>query len=126
MNLAANKKSLKEHGKTLLGNEFTEEKLAELIRLCTTPVVCEPGCNISHTISKRLEEIDKVLGNHGVETIYDSIKGNGLEGVYDAKEDEIIDIQCSNAGDPYAATIFYWRGKFRIGDWGSIVEQLSQ
>lgn len=125
MNLAANKKSLKEHGKTLLGNEFTEEKLAELIRLCTTPVVREPGYHISHAISKRLEEINKVLGNYGVESVFEWRTGGSVDAT-NHDPDDVIDVQYSNAGDTYNTTILYWRGKFRIGDWGSIVEQLSQ
>lgn len=28
-----------------------------------------------------------------------------------------------NTGDPYNTTLFWWRGKFRIGSWGDLVER---
>ena len=54
-------------------------------------------------------------------TVLDSIaETHGVEGVQ---------LRCGewltylNAGDTYTATLLYWRGSYRVGDWGSIVER---
>jgi len=56
-----------------------------------------------------LELIDKILKTHGVEGTCE----NGL------------DFQYCNTGDTYAMTLLYYKGKLRIGDWGTIVEENS-
>lgn len=59
----------------------------------------------------RLERIDTVLGNCGVEYIPHG---------HNAKSPSIT---YSNTGDSYGTTILKVNGVFRIGDWGSIVER---
>lgn len=108
----ANKENLLIQGKqllTLAGNG-TPESLALLIALCETPIEKEMGIHISHTIFARLDEIGKLIGSHGVE--YIRMDGN--------------DLYYANQGDTYDLTILYWRGKFYIGDWGSIVENFDK
>ena len=61
-------------------------------------------------LDDRMERINKVLGTCGVEAIP---KGR------DERSPEIV--YC-NTGDTYGTTILYVNGRFRIGNWGSFVE----
>jgi len=108
MLLAANKPNLKKHARTLLGVEHTPEAEKELIRVCQTGFERTYG-HISHDQARHLELIDKILKTHGVEGTCE----NGL------------DFQYCNTGDTYAMTLLYYKGKLRIGDWGTIVEENS-
>lgn len=62
----------------------------------------------SHLIAHWLGQFNDIIGGYGVEGFTDP-----------------VDVQYVNLGDTYKPTILYFDGKFRIGDWGSIVEQYS-
>jgi hypothetical protein len=111
----ANRKNLKAFSKQLLGNEYSPEKEKELINACLEKRHrLYPHHHISHERAAHLEKIDKILGNYGVEGILET-----------SEKGEEIDIQYSNAGDTYNLTILYYKDRLFIGDWGSIVEELS-
>jgi len=109
MLLVANRKNLKQYAKELLGNEYTEQKEKELIEVCTKKTVDyyhSRGQHISFAIRDWLEDINKILCTFGVESGYP----------------EYEDLQYCNTGDTYALTIMWYKGKLRIGDWGTIAE----
>lgn len=66
---------------------------------------------VAWTPRTAMEEIDSILGTHGVEYI---------PAGHNAKSPAIT--YC-NAGDAYATTILLVNGRFRIGCWGDIVER---
>jgi len=109
MLLVANRKNLKEYAKTLLDNKYTEQKEKELIEVCTIKTVDyyhTGGQHISFAIRDWLEDINKILCTHGVESGYPDYE----------------DLQYCNTGDTYALTILYYKGRLRIGDCGTIAE----
>jgi len=108
MLLRANRINLKKHAQALLGNEYSEEKAKELIKVCLTGFERTYG-HISHDWAAHLEKVDKILGTHGVE----GIREHGQE------------IEYCNTGESYALTVMYHNGKLKLGDWGSIVEKYS-
>ena len=60
------------------------------------------------TLDIRMSVLDSIAGGtHGVEGI--RLGGEWLTYL--------------NAGDTYTTTLMYWRGSYRVGDWGSIVER---
>jgi len=123
MNIACNRPNLKKHAKALLGNEWTEETEAQLIRECLTGFQRERG-HISHSQSNHLERVDKILGTCGVEGMLLGVDGEDVSGTCDPSQVE-WDIFYCNTGDTYALTIMYVNGSLRIGDWGSIVESIE-
>lgn len=56
----------------------------------------------------RMLLLDKLGETHGVEAI---ALGNG----------EIVDYL--NSGDTYTPTLVFWRGNYRVTDWGTLVER---
>lgn len=122
MLLVANKRNLKKLAVRLLQISPTDIPL--LIGLCNEPLR-RSSCHISRRIHERLQEIDKLIGTHGVEGIFEWRTGGQVDTLHYRKED-VIDIQYCNTGDTYKPTILHWDGKFRIGDWGHIVERLSR
>ena len=101
--------------------------LRELVSLCSRPLEKKPGYHISHVAAKRLEKIDALLSHtYGVESIFEWRDGSGGVDCLNYDPEDIIDVQYCNTGDTYGITILYWREKFWIGDWGSIVENLSK
>lgn len=66
-----------------------------------------PGCYPNIT----MEEINAVIEGYGVEFI---------EKGHNAKSPAITYV---NLGDTYKTTVMWVNGKFRVGDWGSIVER---
>lgn len=56
----------------------------------------------------RLHCLNALAETHGVETI---ALGNG----------ELVEYL--NAGDTYSPTLYRWRGRYHVGDWGSLVER---
>lgn len=123
MKVVCNRKNLKAHVQSLLGNEYSPESASELIRVCLTGFEKQSG-HISHSRQAHLEKINKVLHTHGVEGMLLDRKGNDVSGSCDPLQ-VAVDIQYCNAGDTYALTIMYVNGKLCIGDWGCIVERLS-
>lgn len=63
--------------------------------------------SLSPLYSRIFHEMDGVLGTSGVEWML----GEGAS--Y---------LSYPNQGDPYTTTLFWWRGKYRIGCWGDLVE----
>lgn len=127
MNLIANRQNLKKHRKLLLagfGEAEHKEKLKRLINFCEIPLKREPGIHPSHAVAERLRDINHILQTHGVESIYQWKTRESVDAT-NADTEDIIDIQYCNTGDTYGITILFWRGRFRIGDWRSIVERLS-
>jgi hypothetical protein len=59
----------------------------------------------------KLTAIDAVIGTYGVEGIG---RGHNLKSP---------SIEYCNAGDAYATTLLWVGGRYRVGDWGSIVER---
>ena len=106
--LVANKRNLKTYAEELLSKEYTPENEKVLIDLCTKKSVDDynKGHHISFAIRDYLEDIDKVLHTFGVESLYPE-----------------FDLEYCNTGDIYNMTIFYYKGKLRIGDIGSILEK---
>lgn len=105
--VVANRANLKAHADQLFGNEgVTADKLKQLITLCSSNTN-----KIKHTLSvfERLEQIDKLLHNYGIERIDET----GYKRLY-----------YSNTGDTYAITIMFHVGtaRFLIGSWGAWVE----
>ena len=142
MNLVANRKNLKLHWESLTGtraparNRQHERDQAgkrgtykELVRLLVdTPLERDGFEHCSFAVRRRLEEVDKFLEPYGfglgVEGIFEWRTGGSIDAL-NYREEDVIDIQYCNTGDTYRTTILYWNGKFRIGDWGSIVEALQ-
>lgn len=95
-----NLKNLKNSSKQLLGNIFSEEKEKELISVYEKhKYIIERGIYKEST----LEEFDQALENCGVECIK-------------------CKLYYSNSGDTYNTTILYYKNRYRICDWGTIVE----
>lgn len=124
MKLAANRKNLKAHAAALLGQNYTPEKAKELIRLALLPLNLQAGVHPSHTRAERLGELDKLLGNHGVEGMLLDKHGNDCAGDCSMRN-VALDCHYSNTGDTYGITMLYAGRKLFIGDWGSLVEKLS-
>ena len=124
MRIRANRKNLKTHAKSLFGQNYTPEGEKELIRLCLAPLERTPGSHVSHDRADRLELIDKLLGNCGVEGMLLDGAGNDVSGECSMRN-VAADIQYSNTGDTYALTIMYVNGVLCIGDWESVVEDLG-
>jgi hypothetical protein len=76
---------------------------------------------INHsTADLRSELLDKLLGTFGVEYLF---KGSeGLRGDPESMHDSPLITYC-NAGDTYALTLLKYRGRWQVGDWGSIAEK---
>lgn len=122
MNVICNAVNLRKHSGFVLGNNSTPERVEQLRRECLNGFIRERG-HISHSRAAHLGRIDKILGTCGVEGMLLDGQGNDVSGSCDESQVK-CDIQYCNAGDTYATTIFYWKGKLRIGDWGSVVERL--
>lgn len=114
---------LRRHAKELLGNDWDPEREKELIREALTGFELEAG-HRSHSEAAHLARLDAILGTYGVEGIF-QWKAGGSVDVINYDPDEVLDVQYCNAGDTYALTLLYWRGKLCVGDWGTIVEQAS-
>ena len=104
--MKATKKSIKLYAESLFGVNYTPEKEKELIKLCIEPIKYPGGYHPSFAIQDRMELIDKVLGNFGVESLYPD-----------------VDLTYSNTGDTYATTIYYYNNRFNIGCWGDVAEK---
>ena len=102
--VVANARNLKANMEDLLGNEFSPEKAKELRK--------EALGGYRGSYYKHLERLDKILNNHGVESICerDDFRGDSA-------------ISYSNAGDTYDTTLLYVKGKLMIGCWGDVVEK---
>lgn len=76
---------------------------------------------INHsTADLRSELLDNLLGTFGVEYLF---KGSeGLRGDPESMHDSPILTYC-NAGDTYALTLLKYRGRWQVGNWGSIAEK---
>jgi hypothetical protein len=76
---------------------------------------------INHsTADLRSELLDKLLGTYGVEYFF-----KGTEGLLcypESMHDSPILTYC-NAGDTYALTLLKYRGRWQVGNWGSIAEK---
>jgi hypothetical protein len=110
MFLTANKTNLKKYAKIILDKEYTEQKEKELINLCCKKSIADYHDGYSHisfAIRDYLEDINKIMNAYGVESLYN----------------DGIDLDYVNTGDTYNITIFYYKDKLRIGDWGSIAEK---
>lgn len=74
---------------------------------------CRKALRITRAIrnqARRLRAIDRLLGNHGVESVRTRTGANGF--------------RYSNTGDSYAATVVLFpSGTFRVSSWGDIVER---
>ena len=121
MLIAANRKNLKTHARSLLGNEHSPETERALIKECLKGFERTHG-HVSHDRAAHLGRIDDILQNYGVEGMLLDREGNDCAGSCSMR-DVCHDIQYCNAGDTYAMTILYYNGKLKIGDWGSIVER---
>lgn len=56
-------------------------------------------------------------------SVSDIIGGFGVEHIPAGRGSKSPSITYVNMGDTYDTTLLYVNGKFRIGDWGSIVER---
>ena len=130
MKIAASLKNLKLHSRTLLGNDWSKEKEAALIRECTLGFVRDttpgghPFGHISHDQRAHLERVDRILGTCGVEGMLLDRHGNDLS-VTCSERGVALDCHYCNTGDSYGMTILYVNGRLCIGDWGSLIEALS-
>ena len=74
---------------------------------------CKKALRITRAIrndARRLRAIDRLLGNHGIETVSDRYG--------------MTVFRYSNTGDSYAATVvLFASGAFRVSSWGDIVER---
>ena len=59
------------------------------------------------------------------EAKFPNLKTHGVEGDCEANGEGHITIQYLNTGDSYKDTIVYYKGKFRVTNWGSIVENME-
>ncbi|CAB5237914.1 hypothetical protein UFOVP142_5 [uncultured Caudovirales phage] len=59
---------------------------------------------------------------HAVEEAY-NLGTYGAEVIGRGRNRRSPEITYLNTGNPYGMTIMYIRGKFRVGDWGDIVER---
>jgi len=76
---------------------------------------------INHNIADiRSELLDKLLGTFGVEYLFNG--SEGLRGDPESMHDSPILTYC-NTGDTYALTLLKYRGRWQVGDWGSIAEK---
>ncbi len=123
MYLVANRKNLKAHSKRLLANSPKPEAEKELIQTALNGFERNSG-HISHDRANHLEKLNGILGTHGVEGMLLDRQGNDVSGDCSMRN-VACDIQYCNTGDTYGVTLFYFQGKLRIGDWGSIVERLN-
>jgi len=126
----ATAENVRKYGKQLLGNEYTREKLEELVELVSSPVERVSGVHPSHLRYDKMNLINKVLGNYGVESIVLDENGEDVTGSGNIDSagdflDAVVDIMYSNTGDSYALTIMFVNGRLYIGDWGSIVEKYT-
>ena len=125
----ANRKNLKTHAETLLGNNYSPDAEQALLRECLSGFVRDttpggrPFGHISHDRAAHLDRIGKILGTCGTEGMLLGKGGEDLSGT--CTMDGIkLDLQYCNTGDTYAMTVFYCNGRLCIGDWGSLVERL--
>lgn len=81
---------------------FDSEKAVKIRAIMTGPVRVDGA--------SQLQRLDTVLGNYGVERIPQGRNAKSPA------------IEYSNTGDSYGTTVMIIRGKFVIGNWGSIVE----
>jgi len=123
MLLIANCKNLKKHALSLCNGD--KELLKKVIDLCEAPIRKQPGKHVSHAVRKRLDEIDSLIGGFGVESVFEWRTGGSVDAT-NYRPEEVIDIQYVNQGGTFSTTILYWRGRLRIGDWGTIVKRLSK
>ena len=124
MKIRANRQNIKKHASALLGANYTPDNEKSLIQLCERQLNLVAGVHPSHTRRERLAEIDKLLGNYGVEGLLLDRHGNDMSGTC-SMSGVALDCQYSNTGDTYAMTIMYVGSKLFIGDWGCLVDQLS-
>lgn len=116
--LDLNRENLEEHAKNLFGNSLTEEKRNKLLQFFDDNERRLTFWNVSKkTAQDLLFDIDRILGNFGVEDLYDQENPQLFENVT---------IYYSNSGDTYNWTIIYYNGSFYIGDWGSLLEYLER
>lgn len=114
--LDLSRENLEEHAQNLFGNNLTEEKRNRLLQFFDDNERRLTFWNVSErSASDLLFDIDRILGNCGIEYLYDQENP--------AFEDTTIIY--SNSGDTYSWTIIYYNGSFYIGDWGSLVEYLE-
>jgi len=75
------------------------------------------GAHGSRSVDNALEEVDKIIGGHGIE----AIRGESYRGGYYG---DIVGLYV-NMGDTYNATVVYdtETGKFELTTWGDWVEQ---
>lgn len=126
MNLIANRRNLREYGRVLLKHtpeEHYKQNLKLLIEWCTAP--CTPRL-ATDRLEWIMEWINKLLQTCGVESVYEMRTGESVSDSLRVDPADVIDIRYCNTGDSYGMTILYWKGRFRIGDWASIVEKLSK
>lgn len=57
--------------------------------------------------------------------ISDLVDGFGVESIPPGHSSQSPEITYVNMGDPYAETVMYVNGRFRLGYWGDIVERGS-
>lgn len=69
------------------------------------------GSRLPNKVEQKLTAINEVLGAHGVEHIP---QGNNAISP---------EIDYVNRGDTYTNTIMFMRGRYVVGNWGSIVER---
>jgi hypothetical protein len=67
--------------------------------------------------NKGYSKLDKL------EVINETIGGFGVEYIAQGHNQKSPAIEYVNMGDTYATTILYVNGKFKIGNWGDIVER---
>lgn len=116
--LDLNRENLEEHTKNLFGNSLTEEKRNKLLQFFDDNERRLTFWNVSKkTAQDLLFDIDRILGNFGVEYLYDQENPELFED---------ITVYYSNSGDTYNWTIIYYNGSFYIGDWGSLLEYLER
>ena len=123
MKFAANRQNLKKHARALLGNEYSPEKEAALIRECTRGFVRDSYRHISHDHAAHLDRIGAILGTYGTEGMLLGKGGEDLSGTCSMRGVKLYCQYC-NTGDTYGMTVLYVSGRLCIGDWGSLVERL--
>lgn len=81
---------------------------------------------LSRLSTERAKEIRRILEERKsvrdtMEEVSDLIGGFGHEEIPRGRKNAPR-IQYVNMGDTYSTTLLYVRGKYEVGDWGSIVE----
>lgn len=94
-------------------------KILEMTRyqLSALPICSEllrANFGIRETWELRMVALNSAGDFHGVETIETERQSNGFSA------DEYAEYL--NAGDSYAPTVIYWRGKYRVQDVGTFIE----